>query len=127
MDFIIIANYTPLLALVISVILEFCSVLWLGLVIYWGNKITGKGVGTVIGIILSVLDVCIANDWMGYAYKFSPMSLSQLELYYGYAAKWGLNLGYTFRFFSITLIGLGTLCIVANNKGKLVKRLKNGK
>lgn len=123
----IIANYTPLLALVISIILEFCSVLWLGLVIYWGNKITGKGVGTVIGIILSVLDVCIANDWMGYAYKFSPMSLSQLELYYGYAAKWGLNLGYTFRFFSITLIGLGTLCIVSNHKGKLVKRFKNGK
>jgi hypothetical protein len=102
-------------------------VLWLELVIYWGNKITGKGVGTVIGIILSVLDVCIANDWMGYAYKFSPMSLSQLELYYGYAAKWGLNLGYTFRFFSITLIGLGILCIVSNHKGKLVKRLKNGK
>ena len=74
-----------------------------------------------------MLDVCIANDWMGYAYKFSPMSLSQLELYYGYAAKWGLNLGYTFRFFSITLIGLGILCIVSNHKGKLVKRLKNGK
>ena len=121
-------NYKPISAFAISFMLEFCSIFWIGLIIYFGNKITNAAVGTIVGIIFSMFDICIANDWMDYAYMFSPMSLAQLDLYYGYAAKWGLNIEYTIKFFVVTLTILCILCIVANYKEKLRRRgCKNGR
>ena len=39
-----ISNYSPIFALAVSVLLEWCCVSWLGLMIYFLNKLTGKAV-----------------------------------------------------------------------------------
>jgi len=111
-------DYSPVKALVISISLEFACVMFIGLVVYLGNRLTGKAVGTIIGAIITVLDVCIANDWMDWAYGFSPVSLTQLELFYGYASRWGINIKYATSFFMMSLIVLGILCIASNYKEK---------
>ena len=118
----IIRDYNPIQALGMSVLLEFACILFIGLVIYFGNKITGRSAGTVLGAFLAVLDVCVANDWADWAYGFSPASLAQLNLFYGYASKWGINLNYAGRFFLIVSTILGILCIAANYKEKIIDR-----
>lgn len=119
----IIREYEPVNALIVSILLEFACVLCIGLVIYFGNKITGKSAGTVIGALIAVLDVCISNDWMAWAYGFSPVSLAQLELFYGYTSKWGINLAYAGKFFLIAISSLGILCIASNYKEKVVSKI----
>lgn len=39
------------------------------------------------------LDICISNDWLDWAYGFSPVSLTQLELFNGFAPKMGNQSG----------------------------------
>lgn len=119
----IMREYEPINALMVSILLEFACVLCIGLVIYFGNKITGKSVGTVIGAFLAVLDVCISNDWMDWAYGLSPVSLTQLELFYGYASKWGINLAYAEKFFLIAIVSLEILCVASNYKEKVVNKI----
>lgn len=119
----IMREYKPIDALFVSIVLEFACILFIGLVIYFGNKITGQSVGTVIGAFIVVLDVCISNDWMDWAYGFSPVSLAQLELFYGYTSKWGINLAYAKGFFLITILSLGVLCVASNYKEKVVNKI----
>lgn len=120
----IIRDYDPINALVITILLEFACVMCIGFVIYFGNKITNQSIGTVIGALITVLDVCIANDWADCAYGFSPVSLAQINTFYGYASKWGINLSYAGKFFVISLLCLSVLCIVSNYKDKFWRRLE---
>ena len=119
----IIRGYEPVNALMISILLEFSCIFCIGLLIYFGNKITGRSVGTLTGALLAVLDVCISNDWMEWAYGFSPVSLTQLDLFFGYAPKWGINLAYAEKFFLIAAIVLSALCVAANYRDKAVNRI----
>ncbi|MCI9250303.1 MAG: hypothetical protein HFI21_04815 [Lachnospiraceae bacterium] len=116
----IMRQYEPVDALMISVLLEFFCILCIGLLIYFGNKMTGKSVGTFMGAWIAVLDICVSNDWMDWAYGFSPVSLAQLDLFYGFAPKWGINLAYAVRFFLIAIIILSSLCVAANYKEKVI-------
>ncbi len=119
----IIRQYEPVDALMTSVLLEFFCILCIGLLIYFGNKTTGKSVGTFMGAWIAVLDICVSNDWMDWAYGFSPVSLAQLELFYGFAPKWGINLAYAVRFFLIAIVSLSFLCVAANYKEKAIHRI----
>lgn len=119
----IIREYEPVDALFISILLEFSCILCIGLIIYFGNKMTGKSAGTVIGALIAVLDICVSNDWLDWAYGFSPVSLTQLELFNGYASKWGINLAYSERFFLIFILSLSALCITSNYKEKIVNKI----
>lgn len=119
----IIRQYEPIDALIISILLEFSCILCIGLIIYFGNKVTGKSVGTFIGALIAVLDICVSNDWMEWAYGFSPVSLTQLELFNGFAPKWGINLAYAEKFFLIAIVSLSTLCVAANYKEKAINRI----
>lgn len=119
----IIRQYEPVDALIISILLEFFCILCIGLLIYFGNKMTGKSVGTFIGAWIAVLDICVSNDWMDWAYGFSPVSLTQLELFNGFAPKWGINLAYAERFFLIAIVNLSVLCVAANYKEKAINRI----
>ena len=116
----IMRQYEPVDALMISVLLEFFCILCIGLLIYFGNKMTGKSVGTFMGAWIAVLDICVSNDWMDWAYGFSPVSLAQLDLFYGFAPKWGINLAYAVRFFLIAIVSLSFLCVAANYKEKVI-------
>lgn len=119
----IIQEYEPVHALILSILLEFSCILCIGLIIYLGNKMTGKSVGTVTGALIAVLDICVSNDWMDWAYGFSPVSLTQLDLFYGYASKWGINLAYAERFFLIAIVSLSALCVASNYKEKIVNKM----
>ncbi len=122
----IIRQYEPVDALVISILLEFSCILCIGLIIYFGNKMTAKSVGTFIGALIAVLDICVSNDWLDWAYGFSPVSLTQLELFNGFAPKWGINLAYAEKFFMIAIISLSALCVAANYKEKVISRISRG-
>lgn len=119
----IIREYEPVDALFISILLEFLCILCIGLIIYFGNKMTGKSAGTVIGALIAVLDICVSNDWLDWAYGFSPVSLTQLELFNGYASKWGINLAYAEKFFLISILSLSALCVASNYKEKIVNKI----
>ena len=119
----IIRQYEPVDALVISILLEFSCILCIGLIIYFGNKMTAKSVGTFIGALIAVLDICVSNDWLDWAYGFSPVSLTQLELFNGFAPKWGINLAYAEKFFMIAIVSLSVLCVAANYKEKAINRI----
>ena len=122
----IIRQYEPAYALVISILLEFSCILCIGLLIYFGNKMTAKSVGTFAGMLTAVLDICVSNDWLDWAYGFSPVSLTQLELFNGFAPKWGINLAYAEKFFMIAIVSLSVLCVAANYKEKVISRISRG-
>ncbi|MEY8424888.1 hypothetical protein AALB52_19535 [Lachnospiraceae bacterium 38-14] len=92
-------------------------------IIYFGNKMTAKSMGTFIGALIAVLDICVSNDWLDWAYGFSPVSLTQLELFNGFAPKWGNNLAYAEKFFMIAIVSLSVLCVAANYKEKVISRI----
>ncbi|MDE7342107.1 MAG: hypothetical protein K2N80_16380 [Lachnospiraceae bacterium] len=119
----IIRQYEPVDALIISILLEFSCVLCMGLLIYFGNKMTGKSAGTFIGAWIAVLDICVSNDWMDWAYGFSPVSLAQLRLFHGFAPKWGINLAYAEKFFMIAIVSLSALCVASNYREKAINRI----
>lgn len=107
-------NYTPVKAVVISIILEWICFIWIGLFIYVGNKVTGKYVGTLGGIFFTLLDVCIKNDWLEWAYGFSPISLAQISTYSGYALKYRINSTYGICFFVLGNLFLAFVTVKIN-------------
>ena len=119
----IIRQYEPVDALAISILLEFSCVLCIGFLIYFGNKMTGKSVGTFLGAWIAVLDICVSNDWMDWAYGFSPVSLAQLGLFHGFAPKWGINLAYAEKFFMIAIVSLSALCMASNYRERAINRI----
>lgn len=119
----IIRQYKPVDALIISILLEFSCILCIGLLIYFGNKMTTKSVGTFVGALIAVLDICVSNDWIDWAYGFSPVSLAQLELFNGFAPKWGINLAYAEKFFMVAIVSLSALCVAANYREKAINRI----
>ena len=54
----IIREYAPANVLLISILLEWACVVWLGLLIYFGNKITGKSLGTIVFYCGQMQSIC---------------------------------------------------------------------
>ena len=119
----IMRQYEPVNALFISIFLEFSCILYIGLLVYFGNKMSAKSVGTFAGALIAVLDICVSNDWLDWAYGVSPVSLAQLGLFYGFAPKWGINLAYAEKFFMIAIVSLSALCVAANYREKVINRI----
>lgn len=113
-----ISNYSPIFALAVSVLLEWCCVSWLGLMIYFLNKLTGKAVGTCVGAFFVLLDICISNDWMPWANRFSPITLAQINAYAGYNLKYHITFQYGIAFFIIGIFVLSVLSILVNYREK---------
>lgn len=129
----IVSRYTPMNALIISMLLEWTCIMWIGLLIYFGNKSTNKYFGTIAGVFFTLLDVCIANDWMDFMYGFSPVSLAQIKTYSGYVLKYNIDLSYGVKFFVFGIIVLLLLCVLSNYKDKMekyvyqIKKMTGGK
>ena len=111
-------------ALLISVLLEWWCVSWIGLLIYFFNKLTGKAIGTCMGAFCVLLDICISNDWMAWANRFSPITLAQLNSYTGYNLKYHITFEYGVSFFLIGMLLLTGLSVLANYKDKAENLLK---
>lgn len=111
-------------ALLISVLLEWWCVSWIGLLIYFFNKLTGKAIRTCMGAFCVLLDICISNDWMAWANRFSPITLAQLNSYTGYNLKYHITFEYGVSFFLIGMLLLTGLSVLANYKDKAENLLK---
>lgn len=114
-----VSHYTALPALFISLALEWACVTWLGLLIYFLNKLTDRPIGTFAGAFCVLLDICIANDWVNWANKFSPITLAQINTYAGYNLRYNITFGYGKVFFVVGILVLVLLCIFANYKDKV--------
>ena len=118
----LVSHYEPLSALVISFLLEWACVSWLGLVIYMLNKLTSSAAGTVTAAIFVLLDVCIYNDWGLWAYRFSPVSLAKINTYAGYNLKYGINMTYGALFFAVGIPVLAGCCILSGRRIRKLSR-----
>ncbi len=118
-----VSRYAARSAMMISFVLEWACVVWLGLLVYFFNKLTSRPIGTFTGGFCVLLDVCISNDWANWAYKFSPITLAQTNTYAGYNLQNNITFDYGIRFFSIGIVLLVLLCILANYKDKMWGRL----
>lgn len=119
----VLSKYSPMSALMVSILLEWACIVWIGLFIYFGNKITNKSLGIIVGAFITLLDVCVANDWVDWAYGFSPVSLAQIKTYSGYALKYGIDLSYGVKFFIVGIVLLIMLCILSNEKDRICRGL----
>lgn len=120
----IVSNYKPIVAVAVSFLLEWACVYWIGLLIYFLNKLTARSIGTFVGAFWVLLDICISNDWMGWANRFSPVSLAQIKTYTGYNLKFQVNFLYGVSFFVIGILVLILLCIVTNYKERIISFFK---
>lgn len=116
-----VTSYSAVEALVFSFVLEWACAVWLGLLIYFLNGLTDRPVGTVAGAFCILFDICIANDWMHWANKFSPITLAQLSAYAGYNLQYQITLEYGVRFFAVGIGILMVLGIAANYREKAEK------
>ncbi len=118
-----VSQYEAVPALLESAILEWACIVWLGLFIYILNKMIMPPIGTVAGAFAILLDICISNDWMNWANKFSPITLAQLTTYTGWNLRYHVTLTYGILFFMIGIPLLISTSFVANERGKLWWRL----
>lgn len=109
-----VSHYSAVFALFISLLLEFLCISWIGLLVYLLNKFTGKAVGTCAAAFFVLLDICISNDWMNWANRFSPITLAQINRYSGLNLKYQITLKYGILFFVIGILVLSVLCILVN-------------
>lgn len=126
-----VSKYQPMEAMFLSIVLEWACIVWIGLLIYFFNKLTERPIGTFIGAFFVLLDICIANDWMNWANRFSPITLAQLTAYTGYNLQYHITLSYGMVFFSAGIVVLIFLCVLANEKARIAdvvnRRLWSGR
>lgn len=127
----LIGAFTPAKAMLLSFLLEWACVSWLGLVTYLFNTLTKKMTGTFISAAFILLDIMIANEWTPGAYAFSPITLAQLRAFTGRNLTYGITLNYAVRFFIITILVLIVLCMFSGNiekyKTVISRRFSNKK
>lgn len=119
----IVSKYQPMEALFLSIALEWACIVWIGLLIYFFNKLTERPAGTFTGAFFVLLDICIANDWMNWANRFSPITLAQLTAYTGYNLQYHITLLYGTVFFAAGIGVLICLCVSANEKARIADGL----
>lgn len=118
-----VSHFQPLQALFLSLILEWACVVWIGLVIYALNLLTLRPVGTISGAFIILLDICIANDWVNWANRFSPITLAQINSYTGWNLRYGITFLYGCCFFAVGISVLTVLSIVINYRDRIRHRL----
>lgn len=108
----IIGTYTPLQATILSFLLSWACCVWLGLLIYFFNYVTEKYVGTFLAAGFVLLDITVANEWLPWFYKISPVTLAQLQALRGSNSLYQVTLRYAFWFFGISIACLLVGCII---------------
>ena len=76
------------------------------------------------GALCVLFDVCISNDWMAWANRFSPITLAQINTYSGINLKYHITLKYGILFFIIGILVLSILCVLVNYKENTEIRLQ---
>lgn len=109
----LIGAYTPVQATVFSFLLSFECCAWLGLLTYFLNFVTDGYVGTFISAGFVLMDITVANEWLPWFYKISPVTLAQLQALKGSNSLYQVDLNYALWFFGISIVCLLVGCIIA--------------
>lgn len=107
----VIGAYTPLQAMGLSFLLSWCCCIWLGLLTYLLNSLSGGYIGTFVAAGFVLMDITVANEWAAWFYKLSPVTLSQLQALSGVTRIYRLTLGYALWFFGISIVCLFAACM----------------
>lgn len=121
----LVGAYKPLQAMVLSFLLSWGCCIWLGLLTYLVNSLTDSYVGTFLSAGFVLLDVTVANEWLPWFYKISPVTLAQLQALKGRNSNYQVTLKYAFQFFGISIVCLLIGCILAP-KLKNIRRKRHG-
>lgn len=101
--------YTPLRALVLSVLLQVLCLIFLGSLLYFGETVIHKGVGVILTLFFIFLDLFLYNLNLKSLYKFSPVTLSRLSIYNFSTVKYGIHMAGGIAFLigsSLAIIGI---------------------
>lgn len=108
----IIGVYTPLQATTLSYLLSWCCCVWLGLITYLFNTLSNSYAGTFIAAGCILMDITVANEWLPWFYKISPVTLSQLQALMGNDSLYKVTLEYAICFFGISIAVLLVGCVI---------------
>ncbi len=120
-------QYEPGEAMVYSLFLEICCIIWIGLVICIGNEILKRHMGVVIAFGYLFLDVTIYNVMSRDVFRMSPLSLSQLSYFDGDMARAGVTLAYAVRFFLVSFLVFMAVILIVGNRRRIGARLPGKK
>ena len=101
----LIGVYKPLEATLYSFLLTWVCCVWLGMLTYLVNTLTGNYVGTFLASGFVLMDLTIANEWLPWFYRISPVTMAQLHtLKQTGRSIYGVTPLYAACFFSITIL-----------------------
>lgn len=109
----LIGSYTPQQAAALSFLLSFECCVWLGLLTYFFNYVSGRYVGTFLSAGFVLMDITVANEWLPWFYRISPVTLAQLQALRGKNSLYQVDLSYALWFFGISIVCLIVGCIIA--------------
>lgn len=102
----VIGAYTPWQATLLSFLLSWSCCVWLGLVTYFFNTVSNSYVGTFVAAGFVLMDITVANEWLPWFYKISPVTLAQLQALKGNQSLYRVTLEYALWFFGVTIVCL---------------------
>ena len=108
----VIGAYAPWQATILSFLLSWSCCVWLGLVTYFFNTVSNSYVGTFAAAGFVLMDITVANEWLPWFYKISPVTLSQLQALKGNQSLYQVTLEYALWFFGISFVFLLAGCVV---------------
>lgn len=109
----VIGAYSPLQATLLSFLLSWACCVWLGLLTYFFNYVTEGYTGTFISAGFVLMDITVANEWLPWFYKISPVTLAQLQALKGNNSLFQVDLCYALWFFGVSIVCLLVGCIIA--------------
>lgn len=109
----VIGVYAPIQATALSFLLSWACCVWLGLLTYFVNYVSGGYTGTFLSAGFILLDITVANEWLPWFYRISPVTLAQLQALRGKESLYQVDLSYAFWFFGISIGLLFIGCIAA--------------
>ena len=118
----LIGVYKPLQATLLSFLLTWACSIWLGLLTYLLNYVTGKYIGTFVSVGFVLMDITVANEWLPWFYKISPVTLAQLQALRGSSSNYQVTLKYALAFFGISIVCLLIGCILTPKLQKLRRK-----
>lgn len=120
----IIGAYTPWQATMLSFLLSWSCCVWLGLITYFINAASNSYVGTFVAAGFVLMDITVANEWLPWFYKISPVTLAQLQALKGNQSLYQVTLEYALWFFGISIVCLLAGCVATPQIQSIRRRRK---
>lgn len=121
----VIGAYRPIEATVTAFLLEWGCCVWLGLVIYFFNRMSKAPLGCFLAAGFALLDIAIWNEWSYAFYRISPLTMAQLSAISRPESLYGLSKIYAVSFFGMGIVILTVACVLLPfAKRKLLTRRK---